>query len=142
MQASLEPLSIPMELRGQQAVLAIEENAGFSGGIFPGARRLWENLIKNCMENAGEGKTIWIAARENELYTEIKVSDNGPGIAPEDLPHIFERFYRGKNSQGQGAGIGLALARMIVNAQNGTLKAGNRPGGGAEFVIRFYKGIV
>ncbi len=140
-QASLEPLSIPMELRGQQAVLAIEENAGFSGDFSWSAEAVG-NLIKNCMENAGEGKTIWIAARENELYTEIKVSDNGPGIAPEDLPHIFERFYRGKNSQGQGSGIGLALARMIVNAQNGTLKAGNRPGGGAEFVIRFYKGIV
>lgn len=140
-QASLEPLSIPMELRGQRLALEIEENAGFQGDFSWSAEAVG-NLVKNCMENAGEGKTIWIAARENELYMEIEVSDNGPGIAPEDLPRIFERFYRGRNSQGQGAGIGLALARMIVNAQNGTLRAGNRPGGGAEFVIRFYKGIV
>lgn len=67
------------------------------------------------------------------------MEDTGPGIHPEDLPHLFERFYRGKHAAAQSAGIGLALARMIITAQNGTIQAANRRKGGACFTIRFYK---
>lgn len=63
---------------------------------------------------------------------------NGPGFASEDLPHLFERFYKGKNASEQSVGIGLALARMILTRQNGTLKAENRPKGGARFILKFY----
>lgn len=72
-------------------------------------------------------------------YSEITVSDGGSGIDKDDLPHIFERFYKGKNSSDNSFGIGLALARMIVTAQNGTLKAENKQSGGAIFTMRFYK---
>ncbi|MDD6887616.1 MAG: sensor histidine kinase, partial [bacterium] len=57
-------------------------------------------------------------------------------------PHLFERFYRGKNAAAQSAGIGLALSRTILAAQNGTIKAENRPEGGARFIIRLYKTVV
>ena len=57
----------------------------------------------------------------------------------EDIPHLFERFYKGKNATGQSIGIGLSLSRMIVSKENGTLKAENRKEGGARFILKFYK---
>ena len=89
-----------------------------------------------------EGGILTLRAQENSLYTELVIEDNGPGIAPEDLPHLFERFYKGKCSFGSGIGIGLALSRMIIKQQNGSIRGENRAEGGARFTIRFYKGIV
>ena len=88
------------------------------------------------------GGTILVEGSENPLFTEITISDTGNGIAAEDLPHLFERFYKGKNASEQSVGIGLALSRMIIAKQNGTIKAENLPSGGAKFTIRFYKGTV
>jgi signal transduction histidine kinase len=99
-------------------------------------------MIKNCMEHTPEGGEISIAARETPIYSEIIISDSGEGISPRDLPHIFERFYKGENSSHQSFGIGLALARMIITGQNGTVKAENSPEGGAVFTVRFYKTTV
>ncbi len=63
--------------------------------------------------------------------------DTGPGIAPEDLPHVFERFYRGAGAEaGSGSGIGLAVAAELVDAHGGTIEARNRPEGGAAFIVR------
>ena len=138
---ALEPFCIPMEIRGQRAELQIQENAGFSGDPEWSTEALG-NIIKNCLEHTGEGGELRIRVLENSLYTEFIVEDDGPGISPEDLPHLFERFYRGKQPFGSGVGIGLALARMIINAQNGTVKAENRTEGGARFILRFYKGII
>jgi signal transduction histidine kinase len=90
------------------------------------------------MEHTPAGGCIQVSFSENAIFTEIIIEDNGPGFALEDLPHLFERFYKGKNASPQSVGIGLALARMVVLQQNGTLKAENRPEGGARFVIKFY----
>ncbi|MEN6315169.1 MAG: HAMP domain-containing sensor histidine kinase [Clostridiaceae bacterium] len=136
-----EPLIIPMELRNQQLHININGNGSFSGDLAWTAEAV-ENILKNCMEHTPEGGTIKIDVSENALFTEIIISDNGSGIEKDDLPHLFERFYRGKNSSGQNYGIGLALARMIVSEQNGTIKAENVKSGGAKFTIRFYKSIV
>ena len=73
---------------------------------------------------------------------ELVVEDNGNGIDPQDLPHLFERFYRGKDAEAASVGIGLNLARRIIRKQNGTVKAENRREGGARFCIRFYKGVI
>ena len=94
------------------------------------------------MEHTPAGGSITVNAKENPLFTEICISDTGCGIDKEDLPHIFERFYKGKNSDESSYGIGLALARMIVVTQNGIIKAENALSGGAVFTIRFYKGTV
>ena len=80
-----------------------------------------------------------ISCEDNPLYTEISVSDSGPGIDPEDLPHLFERFYKGKNAGSSSFGIGLALAQSIMSRQNGVIRAENRKEGGSRFRIRFYK---
>jgi len=138
---ALEPLRIPMDLRDQTAELSIAPGTGFAGD-FAWSTEALGNILKNCMEHTGTGGTIRICAEENQLYTEFVVEDNGSGIDPEDLPRLFERFYKGKNSPDSSVGIGLALSRMIIRAQNGTVKAENRLEGGARFTVRFYKGVV
>ena len=95
------------------------------------------NLIKNCAEHGG-GRKIHCSYGQNPLYTEILIWDEGPGFAGEDIPHLFKRFYRGQNAPRGGIGIGLALSKEIIERQNGTLRAANRPGGGALFEIHFY----
>jgi signal transduction histidine kinase len=76
------------------------------------------------------------------LYTQIVFSDNGEGFDKEDIPNLFRRFYKGKNSSAGSIGIGLALARMIIVSQNGTIIAENNRDGGARFTVRFYKTVV
>lgn len=95
------------------------------------------NLMKNCIEH-NRGGTIHCSYAQNPLYTEILIWDEGTGFAKEDLPHLFERFYRGQNAHEGGIGIGLALSKEIIERQNGTIRARNMPTGGALFEIRFY----
>lgn len=77
--------------------------------------------------------------RQNPIFSEIVVEDQGSGFDKEDLPHIFERFYKGKDAGKNSVGIGLALAKGIVERQNGSLLAENRKEGGARFIFKFYK---
>ena len=95
------------------------------------------NLMKNCMEH-NPGGTVHCSYAQNPLYTEILIWDEGEGFAREDMPHLFERFYRGQNAGEGGIGIGLSLSKEIIERQNGTIRAGNKPDGGAFFEIRFY----
>ena len=102
------------------------------------------NVMKNCMEH-NAGGTVHCSYGQNPLYTEIFIWDEGDGFAKEDIPHLFQRFYRGKsadaggNIRGSGIGIGLALSKEIIEHQNGTIRAKNLPNGGACFEIRLYK---
>ena len=93
------------------------------------------NLMKNCMEH-NPGGTIHCAYEQNPLYTEIRIWDEGVGFLKEDMPYLFERFYRGRNAHEGGIGIGLALAKEILKRQNGTIRATNKQGAGACFEIR------
>lgn len=136
---AVEPLLVPIELREQTLDICAEGD--FTGDVSWTAEAIG-NIIKNCMEHTQDGGHLAIKAMENVLYTEIVITDDGVGIEKEDLPYIFDRFYKGKNSQGKSFGIGLALARMIISEQNGTIKAENRAERGAVFTIRFYKGTV
>ena len=99
-------------------------------------------MLKNCMEHTPDGGSITLRVRETALFTEITVQDTGKGFAAEDIPHLFERFYRGQNAGEESIGIGLALARMVMTRQNGTIQARNAPEGGALFTLRFYKSVV
>lgn len=102
------------------------------------------NLMKNCMEHAPEGSAIHCDYFSNPLYKEICIWDEGAGFAKEDIPHLFERFYRGQRSGKEiknndtGVGIGLSIARSILELQNGTITARNLPQGGACFQLKFY----
>lgn len=95
------------------------------------------NLMKNCMEH-NIGGTIHCTYEQNSLYTKILIWDEGDGFIKEDMPHLFERFYRGYHASEGGIGIGLALSKEIIERQNGTIRAMNVPNGGACFEIRFY----
>ncbi len=97
------------------------------------------NLLKNCMEHTPFGGTVHCRYSQNPIYTEIVISDEGEGFTKEDLPHIFERFYRGKSSSNGGIGIGLSISKAIFEMQNGNITAKNLPDGGACYEIRIYR---
>lgn len=96
------------------------------------------NVLKDCMEHTPPGKSVHCSYEQNPLYTQILIWDTGDGFAKEDIPHLFERFYRGRKMKGDGIGIGLALSRALIEAQNGTITARNLKNAGACFEIRFY----
>ena len=131
-------IAVLAELRGVSVTAA--DNA-----VTLGCDKKWlcealTNIVKNCAEHTGAGGTVRLTAAANPLYTAITVSDNGQGIAPEDLPHIFERFYRGKNAADDSVGIGLALAKAIIEKAGGTIRAASEAGKGSEFSIKFFHG--
>lgn len=135
---ALKPLEIAMELRGQTSEILCDES------IHILCDRTWTleaigNVLKNCIDYTPDGRPLFIRASENPLYVELKITDSGNGIPKEDLPHLFERFYRGKNAGKDSFGIGLALSRMILSRENAVIFAGNSPEGSGQFTIRFYK---
>lgn len=139
---SYEPLEIPFELREIQMEISGQDDACLYGDMMWTSEAL-SNIIKNCMEHTPNGGKVSVKYSENGLYSQIIITDTGSGINKNDLPHIFERFYRSSYSSHAGVGIGLALAKMIIKAQNGTIKAENSSDtGGASFIIRFYKSTV
>lgn len=138
---SYELIAVPMDIRGIQWKTEIQDDASFRGDLAWSIEAVG-NILKNCMEHtSGEG-CITFKGEENAIYTEIKIQDNGTGIAQEDLPHLFERFYRGKENDSQSVGIGLSLAQKIIQQQNGIIQVKNAEDGGAVFWIRFYKTVV
>ena len=136
---SAAPIAIPMELRNQTLVINCGEER-FSGDLIWSAEALG-NILKNCVEHTPEDGTITVTAQETALYTQIEVEDTGSGFDPKDIPHLFERFYKGSNASQNSYGIGLALARTVITAQNGTVQAMNG-NTGAKFVIKFYKQVI
>lgn len=137
---AIEPFAIPMELKEQKCVLNCSNEKMFVDEQW--TMETFSNLIKNAMEHTPDGGTIQLNVSENPLYTEVIVQDNGEGIPEEDIPYMFERFYKGKNAKPESVGIGLAFARMIITAQDGTISVRNNPNGGACFSVRFYKQII
>lgn len=133
-----EPLGIAMEIKEQTLKVSQTGEESYIGDIYWSAEALL-NILKNAMENTQMGGTISVDVSENVLFTEIIIKDDGGGIDKEDLPHLFERFYKGKSSNQSSVGIGLALARMIITQQGGTIKAENNMDKGAKFTIRFYR---
>lgn len=135
-----EPLLIPLELRN--ITLKTDDGGAVLTGDIDWLAEAVGNIVKNCMEHTPEDGCITLSASENALFTEMVIQDTGKGFEDTDIPHIFERFYKGKNSGPESVGIGLALCRTIITGLDGTIKAENVPGGGAGFVIRFYKNVV
>lgn len=97
------------------------------------------NIIKNCIEHSKDNSFIEINHDENKLYTRIIIKDQGVGISKDDLKHIFERFYKGKNSSSDSVGIGLALAKTIIEKDNGFITVTSKEGVGTTFIIKYLK---
>ena len=111
--------------------------------IFLSCDRDWileavDNIVKNAMDHTKSGDTIEIKWRKSASIVQIQIKDNGSGIHPEDLHHIFKRFYRSRFSKDQqGIGLGLPLAKMIIEAHNGTIEVNSELGKGTMFTIGF-----
>ena len=134
-----EPLEIALEIR--EITLQVTGSGSYTGDGAWSAEALG-NILKNCMEHVPQGGKILVEISQTPLYTQLCLQDTGPGFAPDDLPHLFERFYKGHNAAANSFGIGLALAQRIISAQNGTIRAQNAPEGGALFTVRFYHGTI
>ena len=108
----------------------VQDGASYEGDLTWSVEAL-ENILKNCMEHTPAGGCVSVRVTEDVLACRIRIEDTGPGIAESDLPHIFERFYRGSRDANAassevnpaGVGIGLALSKSLVTAQGGTLTA-------------------
>ena len=96
------------------------------------------NILKNCIEHSKEESRLFIKIDTNKVYSSIFIKDYGKGIAKKDLPHIFERFYKGKNSSSDSVGIGLSLAKTIIEKNNGTITVDSKEGYGTAFTIKYY----
>ena len=94
------------------------------------------NLLANAANWSEAGKTVAVSADISDGAVQIIVSDRGPGIPQEELPHVFDKFYRGAKAPSGGTGLGLSIVDGFIRAHGGRVHAANRPGGGAEFTIR------
>ena len=140
--AAVTPLEIALDIRDITLEVQMQPDLQHRGDISWMTEAV-SNILKNCMEHTPSGGHIRIVTKDNPLYLLIKITDSGSGFTKQDLPHIFERFYRGQNADTDSVGIGLALAKRIIIAQNGTIRAYNhKKDGGAVFEIRRYKGAV
>lgn len=136
----VKPFEIQMELKGINY-------SSFDSDMIFSCDKNWTieailNIVKNCIEHMEENDELTIKAEETNIYKQIIVSDTGCGIAKQDLPHIFERFYKGKNAGKDSVGIGLALAKTIINSQRGDILVESTEGVGTTFYIRFFKTII
>ncbi|MEN2775638.1 HAMP domain-containing sensor histidine kinase [Acetivibrio clariflavus] len=138
---ALEPVLIPMDIKEHTLTIEGEETVTCRCDLNWTAEAL-TNILKNCVEHTPQGGRIVIAFQENPLYTEIRIRDDGSGIAKEDLPNIFKRFYKGKNSSDDSVGIGLNLSYSIITAQMGDIEVKSKEGEGTDFIVKFYKHII
>ena len=100
-----------------------------------GLEQVFDNLLDNALRYAPAGSVVEVEATASDGMARIIVSDHGPGIASGERTRVFERFHRGEGARGPGAGLGLAIARSIVDAHAGRISAAETPGGGAAFVV-------
>lgn len=151
---SFEPLAIAFDIADVRFSADVQDGASYEGDLTWSVEAL-ENILKNCMEHTPAGGCVGVRVTEDVLACRIRIEDTGPGIAESDLPHIFERFYRGSRDANAapsevnpaGVGIGLALSKSLVTAQGGTLTAENlrdENGNitGAAFNLVFFKAVV
>ena len=135
---SISPSLIPMEIKNIELTVNGDENISYIGDINWSCEAI-VNIIKNCVEHTDINGKINISYEENPLYCEVVIKDSGEGIDKKDLPHIFKRFYKGKSSKDDSVGIGLAMAKSIIESQNGDIYVKSEKNKGSEFHIIFHK---
>ena len=135
---SIETVSVTAELKSVEIRTEINGEPEFIGDLHYTSEAI-VNLLKNAIEHTPQGGTVTVTANGSNISSNITIADTGEGIPEKELPHIFERFYRSSEYTKNGFGIGLAFAKKVISAQDGSLKAANHKPHGAVFDIHFYK---
>lgn len=131
---ALEPIKIPIELKGISLINEVDKNLKIKVDE-NWVREAFINVLKNACEHTNS--LIKIVSSDNPIYTEVKIIDDGAGISNTDLPHIFERFYKGSTNK-ESIGIGLNMAKKIIEKENGNISV-QTSNNGTTFIIKFYK---
>ncbi len=130
LQTAAEWRDVSLEMRLQGASLTADEKWTLEALC---------NIVKNAIEHSPGGSRVQIETAENEIYTEIRVTDSGTGISREERQKLFQRFYRGGNAAEDSVGIGLALAKEVVEQQHGHIQVDSEEGKGTVFSLKFMK---
>ena len=129
--STVEPLAQAREIQlrvGADRDVFVDGNAGH-------LRRLIVNLLDNALKFTPANGSIEVRLTRGSDRAVLRVADSGPGIAPDEMPFIFDRFFRGASAPGEGSGLGLSLCREIARLHGGDIAVANRPSGGCEFVV-------
>lgn len=131
-------MSLFLELKNQQLSIEMAEN------ISAKLDEKWmieaiENILKNSIEHSNENTEIKIKAEQTPLYVQLTIKDHGSGISKKDLPRIFDKFYKGEKANKNSFGIGLSLAKSIIESHNGEITVESEKGKGTTFFIKLYQ---
>ena len=140
LQEAMQPFLVMMELK-EITLLDQTEDFSYKGDQHWTAEAIG-NIIKNCIEHMEKGGHLTLRTARTHIYDALYITDDGCGIAPKDLPHIFERFYQGSSPSGESVGIGLALSKAILEKERASIRAESTEGEGTTFELRFYKALV
>lgn len=136
---TIEPIKIMAEIKNISIKTDIETSNFYLD--FNWTLEALTNILKNACEHTNNNGSIKIEVNENPLYLNIKIIDNGVGISESDKKHIFDRFYKGKTNK-DSIGIGLNMAKKIINLQNGEIECISKINEGTTFDIKFYKKVI
>lgn len=131
-------LAILIEIKEIEVITKIDEKAIFIAD-YKWQQEALTNILKNAIEHSQPKSNIYIIVENTSIFLKIKIKDEGQGIEQKDLKHIFERFYRAKNCNEDSIGIGLSLAKTIIEQNNGYIKATSEVGKGTLFEIKYIK---
>ncbi len=135
--SAIEPIEDVIKQKNQTIEIKSDKEVIYIGDENQ-SREAILNILNNCSEHTPVNGKITLSYDQNSIYTQIIIEDNGEGFAKGDIPHIFKRFYKGKNSGKDSIGIGLALSKSIIEKQNGFITAENKKTRGVKFIIKFY----
>jgi two-component system sensor histidine kinase KdpD len=128
--------TLDRELAGREIKVRVAENLPLARLDFTLTQQALSNLLLNAATHTPAGSAIGIKAQSQDNVLEISVTDNGPGISPEFMPKVFDKFFRAPSAPAGGSGLGLSIVKGFIEAQDGEVVAANRPDGGAIFTIR------
>jgi signal transduction histidine kinase len=131
-------LAILMELKNIEIITNVDEKATFIAD-YKWQQEALTNILKNAIEHSKHNSRIYITVENTNLFLKIIIKDEGSGIDKEDLKHIFQRFYKTKNSSENSIGIGLLLAKAIIEQSNGYIKVETKYGEGTSFEVKYIK---